>query len=152
MNQFSDSFAVSTERIKLTLKSGQGKAEEQTELPLKLLAIGKFQGEGDGRPLPERSSVNIDKNSFNTVMHKVSPRLQITVPNLLMGTAEGDRPSALNVDICLRSLDDFHPDHLIRQVPSLDRLFALRDLLVDLRCYPDRRECILDLIARLVVN
>ena len=29
MNQFSDSFAVSMERIKLTLKSGQGKAEEQ---------------------------------------------------------------------------------------------------------------------------
>ena len=153
MNQSSRVKDLSSERITITLKTArnEGKGEE-VELPLKMLVIGNFQGEIDDIPLHERIPVNIDKSRFSTVMYETAPRLKATVTNHLFHETKDKKPSELVLDVCFRSMDDFHPDHIIRQVPSLDRLFKLRELLIDLKCFPDRSQHILDQIADLAMK
>lgn len=148
MSQSSHSFDPS-QRIQLTLKQESG---DETELPFKMLVMGNYQGASSDIAFRERTSVNIDKSNFNRVMHKMAPCLKTTVPNLMPDTHAGNVPQELPLDICFRSMEDFHPDNLVRQVPSLDRALKLRALLVDLKLYPDQYQQIVGLFARLIMD
>ena len=148
MSQSDHSFDTA-ERIKLTLKRENG---DETELPLKMLVMGNYQGISDDTPLRERTSVNIDKRNFNRVMREMAPRLKTTVPNHLSGILAGDEPQELALDIRFLSMEDFHPDNLARQIPSLDHLLRLRALLADLKRYPNQYQQIVDLFARLIMD
>ncbi|MFT7222582.1 MAG: type VI secretion system ImpB/VipA family protein [Cellvibrionaceae bacterium] len=49
-------------------------------------------------------------------------------------------------------MEDFHPDNIIRQVPSLDRLCRLRELLYELKRKPEDQERIIEQIIRLAAE
>ncbi|MFT7222583.1 MAG: type VI secretion system ImpB/VipA family protein [Cellvibrionaceae bacterium] len=70
-------FEQRTQRMNLTLqRKGSDGNDEEVELPLKLLVTCNFQGVSDEFPIAEGSTVNINKDNFNTVMHATAPRLQ----------------------------------------------------------------------------
>ena len=149
MNQSNYDENLLPKRVKLTFKQRCGDAKgEKTELPFKMLVMGNYQGANANVSFRERTSINIDKNNFNRVMHTASPRLKATIPNYLLKTKSGSSKSQdLALNIFFRAMEDFHPDNIICQEPSLRRLYKLRKLLVDLKIYPDKYEQIIDQMA-----
>ncbi|MCS3420924.1 type VI secretion system contractile sheath small subunit [Pseudomonas yamanorum] len=118
------------ERINITFKPAVGGAQEEVELPLKLLVLGDFTQREDLRKLEDRKPVGIDKNSLDEVLAKQALSLTLSVPNRLQDSAE---PDELAVQVRINSMKDFNPAHLIEQIPELKKLMDLRDALVALK-------------------
>lgn len=118
------------ERVNVTFKPATGDAQEELELPLKLMVLGDFTQRPDDRTIEERKPVSIDKNSFDDVMAKQELGLTFAVPNRLQDDAEGDD---LPVELKITSMKDFSPANLVEQVPELKKLMELRDALVALK-------------------
>lgn len=113
------------ERVNIVYRPALGDAQEEVELPLKLLILGDFTGKPDERPLEDREPINIDKDNFNEVLKAQGIGLNISVPNRL-----AEEPDAeMNVDLQFESLKDFEPEAVARKTPELKRLLELREAL-----------------------
>jgi type VI secretion system protein ImpC len=84
--------------------------------PFPILALAPWRGSASppGR-LDERPVLRIDTESFDEVFARISPRVVIE------GYGDGGAEHALTT----RSLDDLHPDALLRNVPALRSLVSL---------------------------
>ena len=118
------------ERINVTFKPATGGAQEEIELPLKLLAIGDYTLRKDQRKVEERKPISIDKMTFDEVLAKQALSLTLSVPNRLQ---EGESNEDLAVQLHVKSMKDFNPASLVDQVPELKKLMELRDALVALK-------------------
>ncbi|WP_201191358.1 type VI secretion system contractile sheath small subunit [Pseudomonas fluorescens] len=118
------------ERINVTFKPAIGGAQEEIELPLKLLAIGDYTHRKDERKVEDRKPITIDKMTFDEVLAKQELQLTISVPNRLL---EGCDTDELAVELHVNSMKDFNPASLVEQVPELRKLMELRDALVALK-------------------
>lgn len=118
------------ERINITFKPAVGTAQEEVELPLKLLVLGDFTLREDLRKLEDRKPVGIDKNSLDEVLAKQALGLALSVPNRLQDSAE---PDELAIRVRINSMKDFNPAQLVEQIPELKTLMDLRDALVALK-------------------
>ena len=118
------------ERINVTFKPATGGAQEEIELPLKLLVLGDFTQLPDDRKLESRRAISIDKNNLDDVMAKQEISLALNVPDRLQGEASDGE---LSISIDIRSMKDFSPVSLVEQVPELRKLMELRDALVALK-------------------
>ncbi|MGC6372063.1 type VI secretion system contractile sheath small subunit [Pseudomonas sp. K2I15] len=118
------------ERINITFKPAVGTAQEEVELPLKLLVLGDFTQREDLRKLEDRKPVGIDKNSLDEVLAKQALSLTLSVPNRLQDSGELDE---LAIQVRINSMKDFNPAHLVEQIPELKKLMELRDALVALK-------------------
>ncbi|MCE9681849.1 type VI secretion system contractile sheath small subunit [Halomonas alkalisoli] len=118
------------ERINIKYVPATGDQQAETELPLKLLVVGDFKGGAEETPIEERDKVSVDKNNFQSVMREAGLGLQAAVPNRL---EVGEAPTDLAVNLSFKSLEDFAPDSVARQVPELRKLVELREALVALK-------------------
>lgn len=118
------------ERINVTFKPATGNAQQEIELPLKLLVLGDFVHRTDDRKLEDRRPVSIDKNNFDDVIAKQEISVTLSVPDRLRDTDSADE---LPVCIGVRSMKDFNPANIIEQVPELHKLMELRNALVALK-------------------
>lgn len=118
------------ERINVTFKPATGGAQEEIELPLKLLAIGDYTLRKDERKVEERKPISIDKMTFDEVLAKQALSLTLSVPNRLQ---EDEGNEELAVQLHVKSMKDFNPASLVDQVPELKKLMELRDALVALK-------------------
>ncbi|MGH8386677.1 MAG: type VI secretion system contractile sheath small subunit [Pseudomonas sp.] len=117
------------ERINIKYVPATGDQQSEVELPLKLLITGDFKGRSELTALEDRQAVRIDKDTFNEVLTKAEVTLDITIPIVLNHDCDSD----LNVQLQFRSIDDFSPDAVARQVPELNKLLELREALVALK-------------------
>jgi type VI secretion system protein ImpB len=102
------------------------------ELPFVMGVLGDFTGQ-PSEPLPrlkDRKFVEITPDNFDAVLESMRPHLSFTVENKLSEDADAAK---LGVDLHFKSLDDFEPDHVARQVKPLRELLELREKLSDLR-------------------
>jgi type VI secretion system protein ImpB len=120
-----DQSVAPKERVNIVYKSQVGDAQEEAELPLKILMVGDYTGRADDTPLEDRKPINVDKENFNEVMAKQDLKLNVQVPDRL----SGEKDSSLNVELKFKSLADFGPEGLARQVPELQKLVELRQAL-----------------------
>ena len=118
------------ERINVTFKPASGGAQEELELPLKLMVLGDFTQRADERKLEDRKPIAIDRHNFDEVMAKQELNLTLGVPNRL---EEEPRDEELAVQLRIESMKDFNPASLVEQVPELQKLMELRDALVALK-------------------
>lgn len=118
------------ERINVTFKPATGGAQEEIELPLKLLAIGDYTHRKDERKIEDRKPIGIDKMTFDEVLAKQELNLTLSVPNRLQEESETEE---LVVQLRVNSMKDFNPASLVEQVPELSKLMELRDALVALK-------------------
>jgi len=117
------------ERVNIVYKPATGDAQEEKELPLKLLVMGDFSGRPDDRPLEDRKPVNVDKDNFNDVMRSMDLKADLQVPDKLSGKEGGE----LAVSLKFSSLKDMEPEAVAGQVPELKKLLELREALTALK-------------------
>lgn len=113
------------ERVNIVYRPATGDAQEEVELPLKLLVIGDFTGKTDERILEDRETINIDKDNFNKVLKEQELDLTLTVPNKLSEDPEDE----MAVNLRFESLKDFGPEAVAEQTPELKKLLELRKAL-----------------------
>ncbi|MDG9923384.1 MULTISPECIES: type VI secretion system contractile sheath small subunit [unclassified Pseudomonas] len=118
------------ERINVTFKPATGGAQEEIELPLKLMVLGDFTQRADERKIEDRKPISIDKNNFDEVLGKQELSLTFNVPNRLQDEESADE---LPVQLRINSMKDFNPAAVVDQVPELKKLMELRDALVALK-------------------
>ena len=117
-----DQSVAPKERVNIVYKSQVGGAQEEAELPLKILVVGDYTGRADDTPLEERKPINVDKENFDDVMAKQDLAARVQVPDRLSGTPD----ASLSVDLKFKSLADFGPEGIARQVPELRTMLELR--------------------------
>lgn len=120
-----ESSVAPTERVNILYQSATGNAQEQVELPLKILMLGDFTGQKDERPIEERAPINVDKDNFSDVMAQQNLQVTLSVPDRL-SQEEG---ASMPVTLQFRNLSDFAPESIVHQVPELDTLLKLRTAL-----------------------
>ncbi|MBT0727084.1 type VI secretion system contractile sheath small subunit [Rosenbergiella australiborealis] len=125
-----DSFQneVPKARINLKLDLHTGGTSKKTELPLKLLIAGDFSNGQESVPLSERKKVDLNKNNVDSVLSEYSPKLNLTVKNTLTDDGSED-----TIDLTFRSMKDFTPEQVSRQIPQLKAMLSMRNLLRDLK-------------------
>jgi type VI secretion system protein ImpB len=124
-----ESSVAPKERVNITYKPETGDAQEEVELPLKLLVLSDFTLAQDDRRIEDRDPISIDKDNFNDVLRAMDLDLKVAVPNLLAAkTGEGEADE-MPVDLKLETLDDFKPDAIVQKVPELKKLMELRETL-----------------------
>ena len=119
-------------RVQISYEVETGGAIEMKELPFLMGVLGDFTGHS-AEPLPrlkERKFVEVTPDNFDDVLASMKPRLQFSVENKL--SDESDAPK-LGVELNFRSMEDFSPEAVARQVKPLRELLELRTKLADLR-------------------
>lgn len=119
-------------RVNISYDVETGGAIEMKELPFVMGVLADFTGQPVEplERLKERKFVDVTLDNFDDVLASMKPHLALSVENKL-----SDDPNAgkLGVDLTFKSLDDFSPDAVARQVKPLKELLDLRTKLSDLR-------------------
>lgn len=117
------------ERVNIVYKPSTGDAQEEIELPLKVLVMGDFTLRDDETPVEERKAINVDKDNFDDVLGAQKVALDFNVKSKL-----SDEPDAqLGVKLDFKSMKDFDPDAIVQKVPELKKLMDLREALKALK-------------------
>lgn len=124
-----DQTVAPKERVNIVYKSQVGDAQQETELPLKILMVGDYTGRSEDTPLEERKPVNIDGENFNDVLAKQRLAVDVQVADKLSGAKD----ATLDLHLEFKKLDDFGPEGVVRQVPELKKLLELRTALTALK-------------------
>ena len=110
------------ERVNITYKPATGDAQEEKELPFKILALGDYTGRPDDRAVEERKPLNIDKDNFDDVMTEHKLATTVSVADRL----SGDEGAELSLSLKFDTLKDFTPEGIAAQVPELRQLLRKR--------------------------
>jgi type VI secretion system protein ImpB len=119
-------------RVQITYDVEVGDAIEIKELPFVMGVMGDFSGqptEPQAR-LKDRKFVEVNPDNFDSVLANMKPHLAYSVENKL---SEDPNAGNLKVNLDFKSMDDFAPESVARQVGPLRELLELRDRLRDLR-------------------
>ena len=119
-------------RVNITYDVETGGAIETKELPFVMGVLGDFSGQPVD-PLPklkDRKFVEVTPDNFDDVLASMKPHLAFTVENKL---SDDPNSGKIGVDLNFKSLDDFSPDAVARQLKPLRELLDLRTKLADLR-------------------
>jgi len=133
-------------RVQITYDVETGGAMEKTELPFVVGVLADLSGQPANplRPLKDRKAVFIDRDNFNEVLAKATPRVAMKVQNRLT-----DEDTRLAVELNFKTMDDFDPGQIAEQIPALKKLLEMRLELTQLlskmefahRQYTRKRDC-----------
>jgi type VI secretion system protein ImpB len=129
MSKSEEGSVAPNERVNIVYRPATEGAREDVELPMKMLVVGDFTGVQDGRPVEERTPVEIDKDNFGDVLKSHGLRLHLQVPDKLSGNEKKE----LEVNLEFASLGDFSPERVAAQVPTLKALLEMREALSALK-------------------
>ncbi|MGN5575466.1 type VI secretion system contractile sheath small subunit [Enterobacter sp. Lyrl_3] len=115
-------------RINLQLDVHTGGAQKKQELPLKMVVAGDFSNGRETAPLSERNKININKLNIQQVVAEFAPSVSFDVKH----TQDGEETEE-KINLTFRQMKDFSPEHIARQVPRLQAMLMMRNLLKDLR-------------------
>jgi len=121
-------------------------SEKKVQLPFVVGVMSDLSGKPE-EPLPaiaDRKMLEIDIDNFDERLKSMKPRVAFMVPNTLTG--EGN----LAVDITFKSMDDFSPAAVARNVEALNKLLEARTQLSNLMTYMDGKSGAEDLVAKLL--
>jgi type VI secretion system protein ImpB len=109
-----------------------GGAIEIKELPFVLGVLGDFSGQPvEALPrLKDRRIVEVNPDNFDSVLESMKPHLAFSVENKL---SEDPNAGQLKVSLDFKSMDDFAPESVAKQVKPLRELLDLRTRLNDLK-------------------
>jgi type VI secretion system protein ImpB len=116
-------------RVHITYDVETEGAVVQKELPFVVGVLGDFSGNPTEplKPLKDRKFVQIDRDNFNDVMARMTPGLNLKVANTIKNDG-----SEMAVQLKFKSMEDFEPANVARQVEPLRKLLETREKLRDL--------------------
>lgn len=119
-------------RVQITYDVETGGAIEVKELPFVMGVLGDFTGQPVEplQRLRDRKFTEVNPDNFDQVLAGMKPHLAYSVENKL---SEDPDAGQIKVDLTFKSLDDFDPENVVRQVKPLRELMELRTKLADLR-------------------
>jgi type VI secretion system protein ImpB len=128
-----------------------GDAIESKELPFVMGVLADLSGQPTEplARLKDRRFVEITPDNFDSVLESMKPHVSYSVENKL---SEDSQVGQLKVDLNFKSLDDFEPEQVARQVKPLRELLELRTKLADLRGSLQGNEKLDDVLLEAVSN
>lgn len=121
-------------------------SRQQVELPFVMGVMSDLSGKSlkEKKGVDQRDFVEFDIDNFEDRMAAMAPRAAFTVDNTLTGEGK------MGVDLTFKSMDDFSPDAIARNVEPLRRLLDARKELNDLMVYMDGKDGAQDLLDRVL--
>jgi type VI secretion system protein ImpB len=137
-------------RVQITYDVETNGAMQKTELPFVVGVMADLSGSPKEalRPLKERKFTNIDRDNFNDVMARCTPRVAMKVDNKLTGEAD----SKLAVELNFNHIDDFEPSRVADQIPALKELKDMRGRLTNLLSKMEGNDKLEGLLADILAN
>tara|TARA_R110000868_G_scaffold158036_3_gene385837 strand:+ start:97316 stop:97828 length:513 start_codon:yes stop_codon:yes gene_type:complete len=138
-------------RVHITYDVEVNDKSEKRELPFITGVMGDFAGNAptvDKKRLKDRNFVEIDGDNFGDVMKKMGPGVNMNVKNMLTG--DGDKE--MNVELAFKSMDDFKPENIAKQVEPLRQLLETRAKLEELLSKADRSEKLEEVLENVLQN
>jgi type VI secretion system protein ImpB len=113
--------------------------------------LGDFTGQPEEplARLKERKFVDVSLDNFDAVLASMKPHLAFFVENKLSEDPDAGR---IGVNLRFRSMDDFEPAAVARQIKPLNDLLELRTKLSDLRGNLQGNEKLDDILLETVKN
>jgi type VI secretion system protein ImpB len=111
-------------RVHITYDVETGGATVKKAIPFVVGVMADLAGQPE-KPLPalkERKFVEIDRDNFDQVLAKMGPRATFRVDNTLT-----DEDTKIPVELRFRSMDDFEPANVVKQVEPLRKLLDMRN-------------------------
>jgi type VI secretion system protein ImpB len=126
-----------------------GDAIEIKEIPFVLGVLADLSGNPTEElpRLKDRKFVEVTPDNFDDVLASMKPHLAYSVENKL--ASDPDAPK-LKVDLNFRSLEDFEPEKVARQIKPLEELLELRTRLADLRGSLQTNQTLDDLLQEVI--
>jgi type VI secretion system protein ImpB len=136
-------------RVQITYDVETNGAMQKVELPFVVGVLADLSGQPKEslRPLKERKFVPIDRDNFNEVLRKATPRLAMKVQNRLT-----DEDTKLAVELNFQSMDDFEPARICGQVGPLRELLEMRLRLTQLLSKMEGNDKLEQLLGEVLSN
>lgn len=111
-------------------------SRQKVELPFVMGVMSDLSGKSlvEKKTLDKRDFVEFDMDNFEQKMEAIAPRAAFIVDNTLTGEGK------MGVDLTFKSLDDFGPGAIAKNVPALAKLYEARQQLNDLMVYMDGKD------------
>ena len=138
-------------RVHISYDVEVGDAIELKELPFVMGVLGDFTGQPEEplARLKDRKFVEISLDNFDAVLANMKPHLSYFAENKLSDDPDAGR---IGVNLRFRSMDDFEPENVARQIKPLNELLELRTKLSDLRGSLQGNEKLDDILLETVKN
>ncbi len=138
-------------RVHVTYDVEVGDAIEVKEIPFVMGVLGDFSGmPSEALPrLKDRRFVEVTPDNFDSVLESMKPHLAFSVENKLSDDAEAGQ---IKADLNFKSLEDFEPEQVAKQIKPLKELLDLRTKLADLRGSLQGNEKLDDVLMEAVKN
>jgi type VI secretion system protein ImpB len=113
-------------RVHITYDVETGGAIEKKAIPFVVGVMADLSGqpEKELQPLKDRKFVEIDRDNFDQVLAKMAPRVAFRVDNKL-----SDDDTKIPVELRFKSMEDFEPLNVAKQVEPLRKLLEMRNQL-----------------------
>jgi type VI secretion system protein ImpB len=138
-------------RVHVTYDVEVGDAIEVKEIPFVMGVLGDFSGmPEEALPrLKDRRFVEVTPDNFDSVLESMKPHLAFSVENKL---SEDSEAGQIKADLRFKSMEDFEPEQVARQIKPLKELLDLRTRLSDLRGSLQGNEKLDDVLMEAVKN
>lgn len=119
---------------------------QKVSLPFVMGVMSDLSGKShvEKKSLNDRDFVEFDMDNFDQRMGAIAPRAAFNVDNTLSGDG------LMSVDMTFKSMDDFSPGAVAKNVPALNQLLEARQQLNDLMLYMDGKDGAQELLDKLL--
>ncbi|MET3900970.1 type VI secretion system protein ImpB [Devosia sp. UYZn731] len=111
-------------------------SQQQIELPFVMGVMSDLSGNSSAvskPPMADRKFADVDMDNVDAYMASVSPGAAFRVDDKL----SPESGNKLGINLTFKSMDDFSPAGVARQVPALKALLEAREQLANLQRYMD---------------
>ncbi|MGH7024966.1 MAG: type VI secretion system contractile sheath small subunit [Caulobacteraceae bacterium] len=121
-------------------------SRQKVELPFVMGVMSDLSGKSnvEKKTIDKRDFVEVDIDNFDQKMESIAPRAAFVVDNTLTGEGK------MAVDLTFKTLDDFSPGAVAKNVPALAKLLEARNQLNDLMAYMDGKDGAQDLLDKVL--
>jgi type VI secretion system protein ImpB len=121
-------------------------SRQKIELPFVVGVLSDLSGKSnvEKKPMDKRDFVEFDMDNFEQKMEAIAPRAAFNVENTLTGEGR------MGVDLTFKSMEDFAPGAVAKNVPALAKLLEARNQLNDLMLYMDGKDGAQELLDKVL--
>jgi type VI secretion system protein ImpB len=136
-------------RVQITYDVETNGAMQKIELPFVVGVLADLSGKPKEplKSLKDRKVVQIDRDNFNDVLAKATPRVALKVDNKLT-----DENTKLAVELNFKHMDDFEPTKVAQQVGPLRELLEMRQRLSQLLSKMEGNDKLEELLSDVLGN